>query len=778
MKGMRVECLGGGPGGLFTAILLKLADPTCQVRVTERSGPDFTWGFGVVFSDETLANFADADPVSIAAIEEEMRYWSKMDTVAKGEVITSGGHGFAALSRLRLLQILGKRALDLGVVIRYLTEIGDPHAYRHADLVVGCDGISSMIRATWADQFQMEMPVSDTRFIWLGTKQNFDRFTFLFEETPHGIVQAHVYPYDDELCTFIVEVDGDTWRGLGLDATADQDFAPGETDDLAVRTCEALFADHLDGNPLIPNGSVWRAFPGVSNKNWHFDNVVLIGDAVHTAHYSIGSGTKLALEDAVALASAVEHEDSIPSALARYEAERRPGADSLQRSAVTSQRWFEDVGLRWGLPPQQFNFSMMTRSLRVTYDNLAMRDQGFMDRVLDDWWTHQPESIRPEDPKTPPMFYPYEIGGLRLQNRVVVSAMSQYCATEGMPDRWHEVHLGSRAVGGAGLVMTEMAAISRDARITPGCVGIWSDEQAEVWKGIVGFVHDETQAKIGLQLGHAGRKGSTKVAWEGMDEPLGGGQNGDQASDNWPLLSASPTPYADASQTPQEMTLDQMDQVVADYVAATERAAAAGFDLVEVHAAHGYLLACFLSPITNQRSDEFGGSLENRLRFPVRVLEAVRQAWPAERPVFVRISATDWIEGGVDEAESVEIAQALHEAGADLIDVSTGQTDPASDPQYGRLYQVPFSERIRLEAGIPTMTVGGVASVDDVNTILVAGRADLCALARPHLIDPYWTMNAAMDQGYGGHEWPRQYLTGQSARRREQEPTFTKSDLH
>ncbi len=778
MKGMRVECLGGGPGGLFTAILLKLADPTCQVRVTERSGPDFTWGFGVVFSDETLANFADGDPISIAAIEAEMRYWTQMDTVAKGQTITSDGHGFAALSRLRLLQILGKRALELGVEIRYLTEIGDPNAYRDADLVIGCDGLSSLVRDTWADEFQLTMPVSDTRFVWLGTKQKFDRFTFLFEETPHGIVQAHVYPYDDELCTFIVEMDGDTWRGLGLDATADQKFAPGETDDLAVSTCEALFAEHLDGHPLIPNGSVWRAFPGVSNKNWYFDNVVLIGDAVHTAHYSIGSGTKLALEDAVALARAVEHEDDIASALARYEAERRPGADSLQRSAVTSQNWFEDVGLRWGLSAQQFNFSMMTRSLRVTYDNLAMRDQGFMDAVLSDWWEHQPESTRPADAQTPPMFHPYEIGGLRLPNRVVVSAMSQYCATEGMPDRWHEVHLGSRAVGGAGLVMTEMAAIGRDARITPGCVGIWNDEQTEAWKGIVDFVHGETQSKIGLQLGHAGRKGSTKVAWEGMDEPLDDGPGSDGANDNWPLLSASPIPYADGSQTPQEMTTDQMDQVVADYVAATERAAAAGFDLVEVHAAHGYLLACFLSPITNKRTDEFGGSMENRLRFPVRVIEAVRKAWPSDRPVFVRISATDWIGGGNEEADAVEIARGLHAAGADLIDVSTGQTDPASDPQYGRLYQVPFAERIRLEAGIPTMTVGGVASVDDVNTILVAGRADLCALARPHLIDPYWTMNAALDQGYEGLEWPRQYVTGKSARRREQAPTFAKSDLH
>ncbi len=765
MREMTVECLGGGPGGLFTAILLKLADPTCTVRVHERSGPDFTWGFGVVFSDETLANFADADPVSIAAIEAEMRYWTEMDTVAKGQTITSGGHGFAALSRLRLLQILGERAIDLGVEVNYLTEITDPASYRDADLVVGSDGLNSLVRNTWAQEFQLEMPVSDTRFIWLGTKQRFDRFTFLFEETPHGVVQAHVYPFDDEMCTFIVEMDGDTWRGLGLDATEDQVFAPGESDELAVSTCESLFADHLDGHELIPNASVWRCFPGVSNKNWYFDNVVLIGDAVHTAHYSIGSGTKLALEDATALASAILAEDNISSALARYETERRPGADSLQRSAVTSQRWFENVGLRWGLPAKQFNFSMMTRSLRVTYDNLAMRDQGFMDDVLADWWQHQPAATRPLDPTTPPMFHPFEIGGVRLANRIVVSAMSQYSASDGMPDRWHEVHLGSRAVGGAGLVMTEMTAISPDARITPGCVGIWNDDQAEAWKGIVDFVHANTVSKIGLQLGHAGRKGSTKLAWDGMDEPL------EDPSAGWPLISASPIAYAPGSQVPAEMTPDQMDQVIEHYVAAAKRAGEAGFDVIEIHAAHGYLLACFLSPVTNSRSDSYGGSIENRLRFPLRVIESVREAWPADRPVLVRISATDWIEGGNDVPDAVQIAKAMHVAGADLIDVSSGQTSPQSQPEYGRLYQTPFSEQIRLETGIPTMAVGGIASVDDVNTILVAGRADLCALARPHLVDPYWTMNAAIDQDYDGHHWPKQYLSGQTARRREQDPT-------
>jgi anthraniloyl-CoA monooxygenase len=763
MKGTSVVCLGGGPGGLFTSILLKLADPSCDVRVIERSAPDSTWGFGVVFSDETLGNIAHADPESIAAIEAEMRYWSEMDTVFRGRKITSGGHGFAALSRLRLLQILGARARDLGVEIPYETEIEDPVKYLEADLVVGSDGLNSLVRSTWPDRFGLTMPISDTRFIWLGTKRPFDRFNFLFEETLHGIVQAHVYPYDEEMCTFIVEMDGDTWRNAGLDSTADQTFVPGASDMQAVAACERIFAQHLDGHALIPNASVWRAFPGVSNTDWYFDNVVLIGDAVHTAHYSIGSGTKLALEDAVALAGAVADAPDVASALHAYETERRPPADSLQRTALTSQRWFENVGLRWTLPDHQFNFSMMTRSLRVTYDNLAMRDSSYMADVLADWWEHQPDSIRPENPLTPPMFYPYELGEMRLANRIVVSRMAQYCATDGMPDDWHFVHLGGRAVGGAGLVMTEMTCVSPGARITPGCTGLWSSEQAQAWTDIVTFVHDRTPAKIGLQLGHAGRKGSTKVAWEGTDQPLEDG--------NWPLISASPIPYLEHSQAPEQMTLEQMDQGVADFVHSTELGAAAGFDMLEIHAAHGYLLASFLSPFTNRRTDGHGGSLENRLRFPLRVIEAVRSAWPAGRPLSVRISATDWIDGGLRAEEAVQIARAMHNHGADLIDVSTGQTDPSSDPEYGRLYQTPFAERIRLETGIPTMTVGGVASVDDVNTILVAGRADLCALARPHLIDPYWTLNAAIDQDFSGHPWPDQYLTGHTARRREQDPT-------
>ncbi len=761
---MSVVCVGGGPGGLFTAILLKLADPSCNVRVLERGAQDSTWGFGVVFSDETLTNIAHADPDTIAAIQAEMRYWTDMDTVFRGRTITSGGHGFAALSRLRLLQILGARAQELGVDVNYETNVEEPAQFLDADLVVGSDGLGSLVRSTWADRFGLTMPVSDTRFIWLGTKRPFDRFNFLFEETPHGIVQAHVYPYDNEMSTFIVEMDGDTWRNAGLDSTADQRFVPGESDMVAVQACQDIFAKHLDGHPLIDNGSVWRSFPGVSNANWYFDNVVLIGDAVHTAHYSIGSGTKLALEDAVALAEAVIAEPDVPRALARYEAERRPPADSLQRTAVTSQRWFENVGLRWGLPDQQFNFSMMTRSLRVTYDNLALRDQGYMDGVLQEWRAEQPAAVRPDQPDTPPMFYPYEIGGVRLANRIVVSPMAQYCATDGMPDQWHMVHLGSRAVGGAGLVMTEMTCVSPDARITPGCTGLWNDEQGAAWADIVAFVHRETPSKIGLQLGHAGRKGSARIAWEGMDLALPEG--------NWPLVSASPIAYLDVGQVPQEMTPEQMDGVVADFVDAAQRGADAGFDVLELHAAHGYLLASFLSPFTNRRTDEYGGSLENRLRFPLRVMDAVRAVWPKDRALFVRISATDWIEGGLDAAEAVEVASALHEHGADLIDVSTGQTDPASDPEYGRLYQTSFSELIRLSTDIPTMTVGGVASVDDVNTILVAGRADLCALARPHLVDPYWTLNAAVDQGFAGHPWPKQYLTGQSARRRDQEATM------
>lgn len=536
---------------------------------------------------------------------------------------------------------------------------------------------------------------------------------------------------------------------------------PGETDQNALQFCQNIFSESLTGNNLVGNNSRWLDFPTVSNKHWHTSNIVLVGDAAHTAHFSIGSGTKLAFEDSIALAQAIiERKDTITGALNNYEAVRRPAVASIQRSAATSQDWFENVARYMDLPSEQFAFQILTRSQRITYDNLFLRDSEFAKEILG--WFHraQPSDITPDNPNTPPMFYPFQLRSLRLKNRVVVSPMAQYCSVDGMPNDWHLVHLGSRAVGGAALVMTEMTCVSPEGRITPGCTGLWSSKQADEWSRIVTFVHDQTQSLIGMQLGHSGRKGSTRVAWQGMDLPL--------ESENWSLLAPSALPYLAESVVPKAMTRNDMDLVRDQFVHATKLATQAKFDLLEVHAAHGYLLSSFLSPITNKREDEYGGSLENRMRYPLEVISCVRAAWPDHLPLSVRISATDWIDGGFDGNQATQFARQLQQIGVDIIDVSTGEVDRAQQPAYGRLYQTPFADRIRQEVGIPTMTVGGVSSVDDVNTIILAGRADLCLMARPHLVDPYWTLNAAIDQGYEEIEWPRQYLSGKTARRRNQ----------
>lgn len=758
-----VAISGGGPGGLYLAILLRTLDPGIQVDLYERNQPGDAYGFGVVFSDETLENVEAADKPFYEALTAEFRQWGEIEVRHfGGRTINSGGHGFAAVSRKTMLELLTSRASEVGSTLHFSTDVASPGQLAGADVIVGADGSHSAFRHSLADQLGPTVDLRHNKYIWFGTDRVFDEFTFIFEDTPHGMVWAHVYPYSDSASTFIVEMAPDTWRGLGLDATEDREWSHQESDELALETSESLFAAHLDGHHLIGNKSRWLQFPTITCERWWDGNVVLLGDAVHTAHFSVGSGTKLALEDAISLAGHLTSNDSLPNALSAFEEERRPVVESTQRAAKASLQWFEGADRYRDMEPEQFAFSMLTRSQRVTYDNLRLRDPEYMASV-DRWYARSEHgSPVPTDPDTPPMFHPYQLRDLTLKNRIVVSPMDQYSAIDGMPNDWHLVHLGSRAVGGAGLVMTEMTCVTPQGRISPGCTGIWSDEQAGSWARIVDFVHRHADTAIGLQIGHSGRKGSTKLMWEEDSAPLDSG--------NWEIIGPSPLKYRPDSATPREMTRSDMDAVAQAHVDAAKRGQDVGFDLLELHYAHGYLLSSFLTPLSNQRQDEYGGTLENRMRYPLEVFERVREAWPAEKPMSVRISATDWVDGGFDGDDAVTFAVELRDRGCDIIDVSTGQTSIDAAPEYGRLYQTPYADRIRNEAGIPTMTVGAVSSIDDVHNILVAGRADLCLLARPHLVDPYWTLNAAIDLGFTGHDFPNQYLTGLRARRREQDP--------
>ena len=758
---MRVACIGGGPAGLFTAICLRRADPGVTVDVFERNAADETFGFGVVFSQETLENIEHADPESLQRIAARFRHWSAIDMDVLGYHERSDGHSFAALSRRELLGILAERAHGLGADLHFRTEVADPLALAASyDVLLASDGVNSATRTALAGQFGPSMDQRTSKYAWFATRRPFRQFTFLFVDSPYGLFWAHVYPYDETTSTFIVETSPETWRRAGLDKFAAVTRSPGDSDTDSMRFCEELFADHLDGYPLLGNNSKWLEFPVVRNQSWHADNVVLAGDAAHTAHFSIGSGTKLALEDGISLANALLTQPDVTAAFEAYEAERRPLVASLQRAAQTSLEWFEGVQRYRNLAPEQFCLQLLTRSQRVTYDNLKLRDADYVGR-FDAWFA---DRARADGywvaGGTPPMFYPFRLRDLTLRNRIVVSPMAQYSAVDGMPNDWHLVHLGSRAVGGAGLVFTEMTCVSPEGRISPGCPGIWNDEQAAGWRRIVDFVHGNSHAAIGLQLGHAGRKGSTKRMWEGDTDPLDDG--------NWPIIGPSALPYRPDSQVPREMGPADFSEVLADHVRAAKYGADCGFDILELHFAHGYLASSFLSPLSNRRTDRYGGDLAGRARFPLEILDAVRAVWPAGRPLSVRISATDWVPGGFTGDDAVAFARMLAEHGCDIVDVSTGQTSIDAKPAYGRLYQTPFADRIRQEVGIPTMTVGAVASVDDANTIIASGRADLAVLARPHLVDPYWTLNAALDQEFEGHEWPVQYLSGKRARRREQ----------
>jgi anthraniloyl-CoA monooxygenase len=745
---MDITVIGGGPAGLFFSLLMKRRDPAHRITVLERNGPDDTFGWGVVFSDETLGNIADADPESYAEITRSFAHWDAIDIHYRGEVLTSRGHGFSGLARKRLLNILQRRAEALGVELRFRQEVTDIEALRRADLVLAADGVNSLVRSRYAQHFAPALDWRPNKFIWLGTTRRFDAFTFLFKEDAHGLWRVHAYRFDEEQGTFIVETTEETWRRAGLETASEDD---------TIAFCERLFAAELGGHRLLKNRAIWRSFPTVRNARWSFENVALIGDAAHTAHFSVGSGTKLAMEDAIALADALARQPGdVPAALAAYETERRPLVEQLQRAAQSSLQWFEETERYFGkLEPLEFAASLLTRSLRITHENLKLRDPDFVGRI-DRWFAAKAANESginlPAEPPPPPMFTPFRLRDLVLMNRVVVSPMCQYSAEDGMPNDWHLVHLGSRAVGGAGLVMTEMTDVARDGRISPGCTGLYKPEHARGWKRIVDFVHRESGAKIGIQLAHAGRKASTRRLWEGDNEPLPEG--------NWPIIAPSPLPYFPHSQVPRAMNRADMERVRDDFVRAAQLAEEAGFDLIELHFAHGYLLASFLSPLTNRRQDEYGGSLENRLRFPLEVFDAVRAVWPRAKPMSVRLSATDWMPDGFTPADAVAVARVLKAHQCDIVDVSAGQTVPEQQPVYGRLFQTPFADRVRHEAEIPTMTVGNISSYADVNSILVAGRADLCVLARAHLYDPYWTRHAAFEQGYA-LPWPNQYASVQ-----------------
>ena len=749
---MKIACVGGGPAGLYFAISMKLRDPSHDITVFERNAPGVTFGWGVVFSDLTVDNITRNDPVSAKTITEEFAHWDDIDVHFRGETITSGGHGFIGIGRKRMLEILQDRARELGVALYFNAEC-DPadFKWRDYDLVIASDGANSRFRDADPQAFGVDIDVRANRFVWLGTSKVFDAFTFAFEDTEHGWIWAHAYRFAPDASTFIVECSEATWRRFGFDRMSQEE---------SIAACEELFAKYLDGHSLQSNAShlvgsaAWLNFRRIKCERWSSGNVILLGDAAHTAHFSIGSGTKLALEDAIKLAEVLNRSElSLEAALDEYQAERNLEVLKLQNSARNSTEWFETLERYTHFEPLQFAYSLLTRSQRISHENLRLRDREWLEGVERWFWKRATDGK--SNKTAPPMFAPGRLRQMEVQNRVTVSPMAMYSAIDGTPGDFHFVHYGERAIGGAGLIFTEMTCVSPEGRISPGCTGMWNADHVAAWKRIVDFVHANSMAKICLQLGHSGGKGSTRVGWEGNDVPL------DDC--NWPVMAASDVPWSPANQIPQPMTRSDMDTVRDQFVAAVRMGLECGFDMVELHAAHGYLLAGFITPLQNTRTDEYGGSLDNRLRYPLEVFAAMRAAWPSDKPMSVRISATDWAgESGVTPDEAVLIGEAFAREGADLIDVSAGQSWTGQQPVYGRMFQTPFSDRIRNEGKLATMAVGNIYEPDHANSILAAGRADLVALARPHLIDPFWTLRAAAQLDYRDVAVPPQYLNGMS----------------